>query len=96
MNLKTLLLPLMLILPISSNADVVVIDDMATVVQVSHAPKAGMSKKSVQKRFGKPQRLYTAPGKVTKKNPRISVWTYANYKVFFENNHVVHTVVRQH
>lgn len=80
-------------LPISAQADVLLIDDIPNVITQANTPTSGMSKQTVLHQYGQPLTKYTHSGKVTKRNPRISVWTYGNYKVYFENTHVIHTVI---
>lgn len=82
-----------LLIPTYAAADVLLIGDTPTVMTQENTPKPGMSKQSVRQKYGQPHSQYTSLGKITKRNPRISVWTYGNYKVYFENRHVIHTLV---
>lgn len=95
LTISLLALPLFVlsIIPSSLSADVLLIGDTPTVMTQENTPKSGMSKQSVLKKYGQPHNKYTHSGKITKRNPRISVWTYGNYKVYFENRHVIHTLV---
>ncbi len=93
MKIKTRLLPLLVMLPLSTQADVLLIDDTPSIMTQENTPTSGMSKQTVLQKYGKPANKYTHSGKVTKRNPLISVWTYGNYKVYFENTHVIHTLV---
>ena len=52
-------------------------------------PFKGLSKQQVLKRYGQPQRREAAVG-----DPPISVWHYSGYKVYFEYNLVLHSVVQ--
>ena len=93
MKLTKRLLPLMIMLPLSAQADVLLIGDTPSIMTQENTPVSGMSKQTVLKKYGSPSNKYNHSGKVTKRNPRISVWTYGNYKVYFENKHVIHTLV---
>jgi len=53
-------------------------------------PRNGLSQSSVENRWGQPQ---TVSGPVGE--PPIYQWHYENFIVFFENNRVIHTVLRQ-
>jgi len=92
---KRLLLPLSILLSSSTtaHADVLLIDETPTIITQENTPTSGMNKQTVLQKYGQPANKYTHSGKVTKRNPRISVWTYNNYKVYFENKHVIHTLV---
>lgn len=96
-QLKSALLPLLLlvslVIPTYVSADVLLIGDTPTVMTQENTPTSGMSKQTVRQRYGQPNNKYTHSGRVTKRNPRISVWTYGHYKVYFENRHVIHTLV---
>jgi len=52
-------------------------------------PTMGMSKNRVQQEFGEPIKVTAAKGK-----PPISSWEYANFVVYFENDHVIHSVLK--
>ncbi len=79
--------------PLSSSADILNLGQKPTVLMKSNAPKAGMSMQSVLAKFGEPISRSIAPGKVTKRNPKITTWRYAGSAVIFENDHVIHTVI---
>ncbi|HET8705540.1 MAG TPA: phosphodiesterase [Pseudomonadales bacterium] len=53
-------------------------------------PSKGMSKASVQARFGKPEKESGPVGQ-----PPITRWDYADYSVFFEYDHVIHSVMHR-
>ncbi len=57
------------------------------VVAPQNAPRRGMSKAAVIKRFGAPLSRSPAVGK-----PPISSWKYPGYRVYFENDRVIHSV----
>jgi len=52
-------------------------------------PEAGMSKAQVKSQFGEPQKENPAKGK-----PPISSWEYKEFEVYFENDHVIHSVIK--
>ncbi len=84
-----------LIVPINSSADILNLGSQPTVLMKSNAPRAGMTMSRVLKKFGQPAKRKTAPGKVTSRNPLITKWHYGNTIVYFENKHVIHTVIRR-
>ena len=53
-------------------------------------PQRGMSSRAVLARYGQPSRRHEAIGK-----PPIRRWDYAGFSVYFEHDHVVHSV-QQH
>ena len=50
-------------------------------------PRKGMSKDSVTQEFGQPSKQSPSIG-----DPPISRWMFDQYTVYFEYNHVIHTV----
>lgn len=77
-------------LSLSSHADILRIDQNALkgkVVLAEDAPTRGMNKSAVIKKLGAPSERTTSVG-----NPPISSWLYPGYRVYFEYNHVIHTV----
>lgn len=52
-------------------------------------PTTGTTKTQVKSQFGEPQKENPAKGK-----PPISSWEYAEFTVYFENDHVIHSVVK--
>lgn len=80
---------LSLVLSASANADVIKTPNSAPqVVSLENSPTRGMTKQQVEARFGAPQLKVGPTGQ-----PNIYRWDYADYSVFFENNHVLHSVV---
>ena len=59
------------------------------VLRTDGIPTRGMTKDRVEARFGAPLGKQTAVGK-----PQISSWDYNHYRVYFEENLVLHVVVR--
>lgn len=52
-------------------------------------PTMGMSKASVRSQYGEPNKENPAKGK-----PSISNWEYPEFIVYFENDHVIHSVLK--
>lgn len=52
-------------------------------------PRKGETMTSVEQRFGSPQARKEPVG-----SPPITVWEYAEFSVYFEYNHVLHTVLK--
>lgn len=52
-------------------------------------PTLGMTKTSVRSQYGEPNRENPAKGK-----PPISNWEYPEFTVYFENDHVIHSVLK--
>jgi hypothetical protein len=50
-------------------------------------PARGASKAQVEKQFGEPTQRVAAVG-----NPPISSWVYPGFTVYFEYDHVIHSV----
>ncbi|GMU46323.1 MAG: hypothetical protein IT469_12095 [Pseudomonadales bacterium] len=57
--------------------------------QVLATPQRGTSKSEVRRRFGEPSRETPAVG-----DPPISSWEYENYRVYFERDLVLHSVLK--
>lgn len=51
-------------------------------------PKRGVSKSYVEQRFGTPNNVEGPVG-----DPPISKWVYNGYTVYFEYDHVIHSVI---
>jgi hypothetical protein len=58
-----------------------------------NTPASGMSMESVEAKFGAPSRRVPAVGGGSTAQPPITRWEYPGFVVYFENNHVIHTVV---
>jgi hypothetical protein len=56
-------------------------------------PASGMSMESVEAKYGAPSKRVPAVGGASAQQPPITRWEYPGFVVYFENNHVVHTVV---
>lgn len=53
-------------------------------------PRSGMSMNQVANQFGAPGQKVSAIGE-----PPISRWVYGHYTVYFENDHVIHSVLHR-
>jgi hypothetical protein len=78
-----------------AQAEILSIGPNAKVLQKSNLPTMGQTMNVVSKRFGVAKRVSVSKGKVTKRNPKITRWDYPTFSVYFENNHVIHSVVRR-
>jgi hypothetical protein len=56
-------------------------------------PASGMSMEKVEAKYGAPTRRVPAVGGASAAQPPITRWEYPGFTVYFENDHVVHTVV---
>jgi hypothetical protein len=52
-------------------------------------PARGINMSGVEAKFGTPTERHSAVG-----NPPITRWDYPGFSVFFEHEHVIHSVVR--
>ena len=53
-------------------------------------PRSGMSMDQVNNQFGAPGEKYAAVGE-----PPITRWVYDHYTVYFEHDHVIHSVLHR-
>lgn len=78
----------------SALADTVVVNDQ---VQVRDSkvdrPKRGVTMGEVEKQFGAPITRHPAVGGGNPHQPPITRWDYNGFSVFFEGDHVIHSVV---
>ena len=56
-------------------------------------PASGMSMDSVEAKYGAPTKRVAPVGGASAQQPPITRWEYPGFVVFFENNHVIHTVI---
>jgi hypothetical protein len=56
-------------------------------------PRRGQSMAAVEAAFGAPVRKHAAVGGGSASNPPIARWDYPTFSVYFENGHVVNSVV---
>ncbi len=100
MNIKPLLLSAAVAItaPMASmsvNAEILSIGPNAQVLKKANLPRYGQTMRNVSKKFGPAKRVSVSKGKVTKRNPKITRWDYPTFSVFFENSHVIHSVVKR-
>lgn len=89
--LGTLFITFFLSAPMA-HADVVQLPGQSPhVLKLKNGPIRGMQKARVKKQFGKAKKTYPAVGQ-----PAISRWEYHGYDVYFEGEHVIHTVAHKH
>lgn len=94
MKFQTLLLASSILLfPFMMQANTLNIGNVVNTSKNISTPKRGSNMKNVAKRYGKAKRISRSSGRPTKKWPRITRWEYAKFTVYFEKQHVVHTVV---
>ena len=94
MKIKTLILATSIMLtPLMTHADILKIGHHISVAKNAVTPKRGNTMKNVSSRYGKAKHISSSKGKVTAKHPRITRWEYSNFTVYFEKQHVLHTVV---
>ena len=74
-----------------AQAEVIKMPIGAQAAQKQHLerPANGMTRGQVAARFGEPQSVVSAVG-----DPPISTWEYTDYTVFFENDRVLHSVLK--
>ncbi len=53
-------------------------------------PRRGITKSQVRSKFGEPENTRPAVG-----DPPISAWEYPDYIVYFEHDHVLHSVIKR-
>lgn len=82
-------------IPLNAQADILNLAPHAKVLTKANMPKHGDNMKNVAKKFGVAKRVHTSAGKVTKRNPKITRWDYSGFSVYFENSHVIHSVIRR-
>ena len=80
--------------PMVAQADILSINP-PKVLQSAMAPKPGTSMKAVARMLGPARHVTTSKGKVTKHNPKITRWDYNKISVYFENSHVIHSVIHK-
>ncbi len=61
--------------------------------QGMNLPHRGMTMAQVERQYGAPVRKLQTRGGDSAKHPPINRWEYANYIVYFERNHVIHSVI---
>ena len=61
--------------------------------QGMNLPGRGLSMAQVERDYGAPLRKLSPRGGDTKKHPVIHRWDYAKFIVYFEHDHVIHSVL---
>jgi outer membrane protein assembly factor BamE (lipoprotein component of BamABCDE complex) len=61
--------------------------------QNMNLPQRGMTMAQVERKFGAPERKLDTRGGDSPRHPPIHRWEYSNYIVYFERNHVIHSVI---
>ncbi len=56
-------------------------------------PARGMTMAQVQRKYGAPRRKLESRGGDSARHPLIKRWEYENYIVYFEHDHVIHSVL---
>jgi hypothetical protein len=56
-------------------------------------PARGLSMAQVEKQYGAPLRKLAPRGGDSARHPTINRWEYSNFIVYFENSHVIHSVL---
>jgi hypothetical protein len=73
---------------VQARSETIVIDDQVQLRESGvEKPARGSSMKAVETRFGAPASRHSAVGK-----PPITRWDYPGFSVYFEYEHVVHSV----
>jgi hypothetical protein len=78
------------------HADTLLIDGIDVDKQsVEARPKPGMSMSAVESSYGSPSQRHAAVGGSIAEQPPITRWDYPAFSVYFENDRVIHAVVRR-
>ena len=80
---------------VTAQADILSLGAHAKVLTKANTPKHGQTMQIVSSKFGKARRVNVSKGPVTKQNPKITRWDYAGFSVYFENSHVIHSVIHR-
>ena len=75
----------------AAHADSLSVDRSSTATS-NAMPQRGLSMARVESRFGAPVSKLPSAGGDTAKHPQINRWQYPGYTVYFERNHVIHSV----
>lgn len=65
-----------------------------TYPKLTTAQLAGQSMQWIESQYGKPNSTWYSEGPVKPQWPKITVWDYGTFAVFFERKTVLHTVIR--
>ena len=61
--------------------------------QGMNLPRRGLTMAQVEHQYGTPVHKLQTRGGDAARHPPINRWEYANYIVYFERNHVIHSVI---
>ena len=87
------LLATILLAATSVHADTFDVRKNAAVGNSGDLPRRGLSMAQVEQRYGAPVQKLPSAGGDTPRHPTINRWRYNGYTVYFERNHVIHSVV---
>ncbi|MGH8117842.1 MAG: hypothetical protein ACREP0_03820 [Rhodanobacteraceae bacterium] len=62
--------------------------------QRMNLPRNGMTMAQVKGRYGEPLKVLPTRGGSSRYQPPIHRWEYPKYTVYFQNTHVIHSVLR--
>jgi hypothetical protein len=86
----------LLLIGSASYADTLLLDGIDVDKQsVDTRPKPGMSMTAVESTYGAPAQRHAAVGGTVAQQPPITRWDYPSFSVYFENDRVIHAVVRR-
>lgn len=77
-----------------AHADTLLVDRVKREAEAP-LPGRGLTMAQVETRYGAPVSKGAPVGGASAKQPPITRWTYADYTVYFENDHVVHSVLNK-
>ncbi len=87
--LRIVIISLSLAMPLQAEVIKVPVSKQAGDKQYIERPQRGLLKEQVRAKFGSPLSIVDPVG-----SPPISAWEYADYKVFFEYDRVLHSVIK--
>jgi hypothetical protein len=75
--------------------DVLLIDRVERTHSGAKLPRRGLLMNQVEAQFGAPSTKHAPVGGGSAQQPPITRWSYPDFTVYFENNHVVNAVVNR-
>jgi hypothetical protein len=96
--IRLTLLGLILCLPVAmtADADELLVDSIAVNASSTQAPRSGVSMEQVRQQYGAPVTEHpTVSANGGPHQPPITRWDYSDYSVFFEHDHVIHSVAHR-
>ncbi len=94
-SIATILAASTQMLAVTAQAEILTLAPHAKVLTKANTPKHGETMQAVSKKFGAAKRISVSKGPVTKQNPKITRWDYSGFSVYFENSHVIHSVIHR-